>query len=176
MHPAQLHQSQHGGVYARVQAEVVHHQADLAPRLIAAMLGALMKPSPRSSLQQGRIGWFLVVGCGAAAVHWVVVVALVGRLGVAPLLANVGGWMVAFAFSFAGHHSLTFRGHGRSPWQAARRFALVSSLGFSINEASYALMLGLTGARYDLVLAAVLVAVAGLTYLLGRRWAFLRAS
>jgi putative flippase GtrA len=140
------------------------------------MLGALMSLHPIRSTQHGRIGWFVLVGCGAAAVHWAVVVALVGQLGVAPLLANVGGWMVAFVFSFSGHHWFTFRGHGRSPWQAVGRFALVSALGFSINEAVYALMLSLTGQRYDLVLAGVLVAVAGLTYVLGRRWAFLRAE
>ena len=119
-----------------------------------------------------KLGWFVAVGCTAAAVHFGVVVALVSGLGLPPLAANVAGWLVAFVVSFLGQWQLTFRAHG-APWlQALRRFFLLSAAGFAINEASYAILLRWTPWRYDVLLAGVLVGVAVMTYLLGSRWAF----
>lgn len=91
-----------------------------------------------------------------------------------PLVANVLGWGVAFGVSFAGHHLLTFRGHGAGARAAAARFFAVSAGGFAVNESAYALLLERTGLHYDIALAVVLLAVATLTYLLGRHWVFLR--
>lgn len=105
-----------------------------------------------------------------------VVVALVSGWGWRPLVANILGWLVAFTVSFAGHHRLTFGRHGASIWSSAARFFVVSAGGFGINEASYALLLGWSAQRYDLILAVVLIAVAAVTYLLGRHWAFLRSE
>jgi hypothetical protein len=51
--------------------------------------------------------------------------------------------------------------------------ALVSALGFCINESAYALLLHGSGLGYRTALAAVLLGVAVLTYLLSRHWAFL---
>lgn len=124
----------------------------------------------------GRIAWFIVVGCAAAAVHWCVVVGLVSRAGWHPLVANGLGWLVAFTVSFTGHHRLTFREHRSPARSAAWRFLLVSTGGFAVNETAYALLLGWTGQRYDLMLAVILVAVAGVTYLLSLHWAFLRSE
>ena len=122
---------------------------------------------------RGRVLWFVLVGCVAATVHWGVVVMLVGGAGLAPLVANVGGWLVALIVSFSGHHRWTFRGHG-APWQAsATRFFGVSALGFTINESAYALLMRVSGLRYDVLLAGVLIGVAGLTYALSRHWVFL---
>ncbi len=120
------------------------------------------------------MAWFIVVGCAAAAVHWSVATASVALAGLAPLQANVLGWLVAFVVSFSGHHFLSFRGHGNALERAALRFFAISAGGFAVNEALYALLLHWTRARYDLLLALVLVAVAGATYLLSRHWAFLR--
>lgn len=125
---------------------------------------------------RGRIARFIAVGCAAAAVHWGVVVWLVQHWGWRPLVANVFGWLVAFTVSFAGHHRLTFRDHAAPLGRSAARFFLVSAGGFSINEAVYALLLHWSGLRYDLALAAVLVAVAVLTYLASRHWAFLHSQ
>lgn len=127
-----------------------------------------------ASGDRGRVGRFVVVGCAAAVVHWSVVRAVVDGWAVAPLLANVLGWVVAFGVSFAGHHRWTF---GDAPGRDARRslprFLLVSLAGFAVNEATYAALLGgLGGWRYDVVLAVVLVAVAGLTFVASRLWAF----
>jgi putative flippase GtrA len=119
-----------------------------------------------------RLAWFIAVGCAAAAVHLAVVVLLVSGLGQLPLLANIVGWLVAFTVSFSGHWLLTF--DKRAPWwRAARRFFTISMGGFLVNESLYAVLLRLSGWRYDVLLGIVLVAVAVVTYLLSSRWAFL---
>ena len=121
-----------------------------------------------------QITCFVVVGCAAAATHWLVAVACVQALGMAPLAANAAGWLVAFGVSFGGHYLLTFR-HEAAPLAAAAwRFFLISAAGFAINEATYAWLLAHTGLRYDVLLAGVLILVAGLTFLFSRYWAFRR--
>jgi len=122
---------------------------------------------------QRRLFWFVATGCAAAAVHFGVVVALVGRFGLPPLLANVAGWAAALGVSFMGHLRLSFADQAAPPARSARRFLLVSALGFGINESAYALLLHGSGLGYRTALAAVLVGVAVLTYLLSRHWAFL---
>lgn len=119
-----------------------------------------------------QIGWFVIVGCLAAATHWLVAVACVAWAGLPPLVANVAGWLVAFGVSFGGHYRWTFR-HQHAPIvRAARRFFAVSALGFAVNEAAYAVLLHSTTLPYDLSLALVLAGMAVLTFILGRWWAF----
>jgi putative flippase GtrA len=115
---------------------------------------------------------FIAVGTAAAATHLGVVVALVETVGIAPLVANLGGWCAAFGVSFAGHWHLTFAGSGADARMALRRFVLISMGGFLINEAAYAWLLHRSGAGYALLLAGVLLGVAALTFLLSRGWAF----
>ena len=121
---------------------------------------------------QRRLFWFVATGCVAAAVHFGVVVGLVSQFGLPPLLANVAGWGVALGVSFVGHWRLSFADQAAPPGRSARRFVLVSALGFAINETAYALLLD-SGAGYRIALAAVLLGVAVITYLLSRHWAFL---
>lgn len=123
-----------------------------------------------------QLSWFIVVGTAAAATHLGVVWALVEALGWRPLLANVAGWALAFVVSFSGHFRLTFSTSGAALWPAARRFALISFGGFLVNEAAYALLLGLSGASYVLLLGAVLVGLAVATFVLSRWWAFRRTG
>lgn len=126
-----------------------------------------MKPATR------RLAQFVAVGTTAAAVHFAIVWGAVERLGLAPLVANVLGWGLAFGVSFAGHRWLTFADQQAPLGRSARRFLLLSALGFGVNEGAYALLLGLGGLGYRSALAAVLVGVAAFTYWLGRHWAFL---
>lgn len=119
-----------------------------------------------------QLGWFVAVGCAAAATHWLVVVATVNWLGLAPLQANVVGWLIAFVVSFAGHYLLTFRQQRAPLLKAARRFFAVSALGFGVNELAYAWLLQATPLRYDVLLAIILVGMAFITFILGRFWAF----
>lgn len=123
-----------------------------------------------------QLAYFVAVGCAAAATHWLVAVLTVRGLGYAPLVANIVGWLVAFCVSFTGHFQFTFK-HQRAPMvKAARRFFLVSALGFSVNELAYAWLLQVTTIRYDILLALILVAIAVMTFILGRFWAFRHKS
>ncbi|WP_332459889.1 GtrA family protein [Bordetella genomosp. 9] len=128
----------------------------------------------RSLIRQ--LSWFVAVGCAAAATHWLVVVACVEGIGARPLAANVAGWLVAFCVSFSGHYLLTFRQQAGAWHVAARRFFCISAAGFIVNEVSYAWLLRRTAMRYDVLLASILVAIAVLTFLLSRLWAFRRST
>src|SRR5690606_4949594 len=173
--PPQPRQMQHGGIDARIHAKIVAtHDNALppfpfpAPRLAAVHV----RFSMRALIKQ--IGWFLCVGCAAAATHWAVAVGCVEQLGLPPLAANAIGWLVAFVVSFTGHYRLTFR-HLASRWTvAARRFFLISACGFLLNEAAYAWLLHITRVRYDALLALILLGLAALTFLASRLWAFRR--
>lgn len=175
LHPARLGQQQCGLVDAGVQTVVVDRNAQAAWAAIVAATVRDMLPSPRAAIN-GRIHWFVAVGCAAALVHWAVVVALVSRAGWQPLAANVAAWLIAFSVSYLGHRRLTFADQAAPVGRSLRRFFLVSAGGFLVNEASYALLLHWSALRYDAVLAIVLVGVAGFTYWLGRHWAFLRSE
>ncbi len=113
---------------------------------------------------------FGIVGIAAMAIHWCVVALLV-PLGFTPLIANVIGFCVAFNVSFFGHHHWTFASPDNQK-NTFRRFAGVAILGFISNEALYALLLEFTRLDYRVALLIVLIAVAGMTYLLSRLWAF----
>jgi putative flippase GtrA len=104
------------------------------------------------------------------AVHWTVVAILV-PLGIAPLIANVIGFCVAFNVSFFGHHRWTFASE-ENQQNTFKRFAAVALLGFALNEVMYSLLLKFTAFDYRIALGIVLVAVAGLTFVLSRCWAF----
>lgn len=119
-----------------------------------------------------RVARFVAVGCGAAAVHWPMVLPLFGQWHLAPLLANLPAWLTAFVESFSGHHRLTFGDHQAPVGSSLRRFFMVSALGFVLNQGAYAAMLRFSDQRYDVLLLFVLVAVAVRTYLRSRARAF----
>lgn len=137
-------------------------------------LGHVSSPDSCSMTQNlsRQLVWFVLVGCSAAATHWMAVVLLVSGARMEPLAANVLGWLLAFGVSFGGHYLLTFRHQQAPPARAALRFFGVSALGFAVNEAAYAWLLHATTLRYDILLAGVLVAVAFMTFILGKFWAF----
>lgn len=118
------------------------------------------------------VAWFLVVGCTAAGLHFGVAMSLVRWAGLAPLLANVGGWLAAVGVSSWGHLHLSFRHQNAPAGRATLRFVLVSAAGFAVNELVYALLLGYSGMGYQLALAVTLVVVAFATFVLSRHWAF----
>ncbi len=114
---------------------------------------------------------FGVVGATACLVHITVLAAAVS-LGVTPLLGNVPGFLAAFAVSFVGHGRWSFPAEGRPVAPALRRFAVVAVSGFLLNESAYAVLLRWTQLDYRVAQFIVLCAVAGLTWLAGRYWAF----
>jgi putative flippase GtrA len=114
---------------------------------------------------------FGLVGTAAAAVHMGLVWLLVSQWQVAALVANVLGFLLAFGVSFVGHHRFSFGAQQARARQALPRFALVALLGFGANELLYAMLLR-AGLEYRLALFLVLLAVALMTWLLSRFWAF----
>ncbi len=116
--------------------------------------------------------WFGVVGLTAMAAHLGSVALLLVPLGVSPLLANIYGFLLAFQISHAGHRHLTFRRGDVPAAQSRGRFFMVAVGSFALNEAMFALLLHFTTLDYRVALAIVLVAVAALTFLLARKWAF----
>lgn len=129
-----------------------------------------------------QLARFGVVGIAAMAVHWLVVAALV-PLGAAPLVANIVAFAVAFNVSYTGHRHWTFaRPADAAPGTAAapqatpfKRFLGVALLSFVLNETLYYALLR-QGIEYRLALFVVLVAVAVLTFVLSRYWAFRHPS
>jgi putative flippase GtrA len=115
---------------------------------------------------------FILVGSAAALTHLMTVIFLVENIHMAPLVANVGGWVCAFGVSYGGHFLLTFADQAAPAVQSVVRFFVLSASGFVINESAYAILLRTSSAPYPLLLAIILVCVAVLTYLLSRHWAF----
>lgn len=119
-----------------------------------------------------QIAWFVAVGCAAAATHWVCAVGCIALFDVRPFLANFIGWSVAVVVSFAGHYFLTFRHQQKRLLPAVRRFLAISASGFAINEFAFVSLLRVTQIPYYWLLAMILVAIAGMTFVLSRFWAF----
>ena len=129
------------------------------------------RPAAAKPVSIREVVAFGVVGGAAFLVHFAIV-AITVPLGVAPLLANVFGFLAAFTVSFAGHGRWSFPAEGRPVAPALRRFAAVAISGFVLNESAYAVLLRWTPLDYRAALFIVLVGVAGLTWLAGRYWAF----
>lgn len=115
---------------------------------------------------------FVLVGGSAAATHLAVVGLLVALTGMAPLGANVLGFLVAFVVSYHGHAWLTFSAAHARGWGTALRFFAVACLSFVANEVLYAMALQWLGWHYFWSLAGVLVLVAAGTFVLSKFWAF----
>ena len=115
---------------------------------------------------------FVLVGGAAATTHLLVVGLLVHFAGMAPLAANVLGFLVAFVVSYHGHARFTFvQAQARGRAVAARYFA-VACLSFVVNELLYAIALRWLGWNYLLSLFLVLLVVAVGTFVLSKFWAF----
>jgi putative flippase GtrA len=118
---------------------------------------------------------FTLVGAVSSVVHFGIVVGLV-QGGVEPLAANVAGFLVAFAVSFAGHERWSFPSARRARVRALRRFFFVALLSFGANEALYWWLLERTDLAYGVALVIVLGAVGALTLALAKGWAFSDAA
>jgi putative flippase GtrA len=119
-----------------------------------------------------RLVRFGAVGMVATATHFVVAVALTSGFGLDPQLTNVAGFLVAFIISFAGQWKWTFADQRARFATALPSYFALAVGGFAVNAIAYRLLLQTTGLRYDIALGIVLLAVAGVTFLLSRYWAF----
>ncbi len=116
--------------------------------------------------------WFGVVGVTAMLVHLGSVALVLVPLGMDPLVANLIAFLIAFQVSHAGHRHLTFRQQQAPASRSRLRFFGVALMSFIINELMYWLLLRYTLLDYRVALALVLVAVAALTFVVARHWAF----
>ena len=112
---------------------------------------------------------FGCVGIAAMLTHFIVVLLLVPA-GLSPLIANIAAFAIAFQVSFYGHRNWTF-GTPSQPRQYANMLA-VSLAAFAINEGLYAWLLKQGSLDYRIALALVLTAVAAVTFLGAKFWAF----
>lgn len=119
-----------------------------------------------------QLAGFALTGALAAATHWSGVLLLVEAGGVAPLRANVAGFVLAIAVSYSGHRHLSFAATHVPHRAALPRFVVVALAGFLLNQALFAGLLAWTALPYPLALLLVLASVAALTFLLARQWAF----
>ena len=93
-------------------------------------------------------------------------------LGVSPLVANVVGFLLAFALSFMGHARWSFPATGRPVGPALRRFALLSVAGFGLNEAVLRRRVDLDELDYRLALFVVIASLGIVKLLASKHWAF----
>lgn len=117
---------------------------------------------------------FGVVGVAATLVHYGVALA-VAQAGGRLLLANLAGFVVAFAVSFLGHHRWTFR-HGGAParriGQAAARFLLVSGSSFVFSTVVLAGLQAQGRLAPPVALAIAVLVVPLVNFVAARGWAF----
>lgn len=127
-----------------------------------------------------RVLRFGIVGLTAAAVHYWVVIGLVELAHIAPLHANVGGFIVAFWVSYFGHRHWTFSdavaSYADGDHPSFLRFLAVAVLGFCMNQLLFYLLLRYVGLPYYVALVLVVFTVAVMTYVLSRLWAFRHAA
>ena len=116
--------------------------------------------------------WFGAVGITAMLVHLGCVSLILVPLGLDPLVANIIAFLMAFQVSHAGHQRLTFRHHDAPVARSRVRFFGVALTSFIVNELMYWALLRFTLLDYRTALAIVLVAVAALTFVIARHWAF----
>lgn len=116
--------------------------------------------------------WFGSVGSVAALVHLLVFEVL--RRVISPELANLAGFIVAFAVSFAGHRRLSFKDARTSTQQSLVRFAITALLGFAANETCFMLLVYTCHWPVWPALVLAILVAAGQTFVLSRWWAFRR--
>lgn len=119
-----------------------------------------------------QLFWFGVVGVSAMLVHLGSVALVLVPLGLTPLIANIIAFLLAFQVSHAGHRHFTFRNQDTVVSRSRGRFFLVALMSFAVNELLYWALLRYTLLDFRIALAMVLVAVAALTFVLARYWAF----
>lgn len=131
-------------------------------------IGIIIKKLPRGIR-------FILVGIGAATVHYLCVLLLVESISLPVLIANIIAFLIAFCFSFIGHAYLTFTQKQNIRLlikYSLPRFFSISVSAFLCNELLFFFLMQYGTWPYQISLALVLVIVAGGTYLASQYWAF----
>ncbi len=114
---------------------------------------------------------FGVIGLTAAFIQIGVVVALVQGFNMAPLSANVVGFLIAFQMSYWGHRLWTFKAADTLHVVAIPKLLLVQLINFTANETLFYFFLTLH-LPYPLALAIVLTILPIFTYFSSKLWVF----
>lgn len=114
---------------------------------------------------------FGVIGLTAAFIQIGVVVALVQGFAMAPLSANVVGFLIAFQMSYWGHRLWTFKASYILHAIAIPKLLLVQLINFAANETLFYLFLSLH-LPYPIALAIVLTILPIFTYFSSKLWVF----
>lgn len=118
-----------------------------------------------------QIARFIIVGGSAAVVHFSVVVLLVQLFHYAPLIANVGGFMVSFQVSYWGHRVWTFADTVTLHREAYPKLVAVQLVNFALNESLFYFFLSLH-LPYQLALLIVLAILPAFTFVSSKFWVF----
>lgn len=125
----------------------------------------------RINAQFSQILRFGIVGVGATLTHMAAALVFLQFLNMAPLIANLCAFLIAFSVSFTGHYYWTFSKPGHQH-RAVIKFFAVASTGFFINTVILAALLadGRISEPLCLIIAIMIIPIA--TYFLSRIWAF----
>lgn len=116
---------------------------------------------------------FILVGISAAIVHLLIVWLLVKTLALAPLQANIMGFLVAVNVSYYGHCQFTFKQTEQFSVKKFTKFFSIAFLSFLVNQIAYFYGLQWFGSTFYLpILAIVLLLVAVFTFIFSKFWVF----
>lgn len=118
---------------------------------------------------------FISVGGVATLTHYLVVLSLVYLFALYPELANIFGFLSAFAISFIGHWRWTFREQRACLRFALPAFASVALGMFLLNAVVFHLLLKYASLRFELALFFAQALVVILTYVASKYWAFAKS-
>jgi putative flippase GtrA len=122
----------------------------------------------------GQITRYGVTGLIATAIQSAVYWLLATYAGMAPLAANVFGYIAAVAAGYVLHSQWSFKGHGRrdNPARTTSRFVLVSLISFALNSFFVWLLTGvLEGPTWWPIIPFFFVTPV-VTFMLHRHWVF----
>ncbi len=114
---------------------------------------------------------FGIVGLTAAAIHFSIVVCLVRADWLAPLVANIVGFMVSFQVSYWGHRLWTFNDNMTLHRVAFLKLLLVQIVNFTANESLFYFFL-LFNFPYEVALLMVLTILPIFTFVSSKLWVF----
>jgi putative flippase GtrA len=115
---------------------------------------------------------FGIVGVAATLTHMLFALVALNQLGLAPIPANLIGFLVAFAVSFGGHSYWTFRGHGAAVKTSLVRLLIVAVFSLLLNNAVLWLLVEQTLLSDDISIIIAVLVVPPVTYLLSKFWVF----
>jgi len=115
---------------------------------------------------------FGVVGCGAASLHFFILVFLVEFGFLTPLYANVIAFFFAFQISYWGHRFWTFSGTTAQHKKALPKLLLIGGMGFFVNQSLFYILYTIAHFPYTVAQLLILTVVPIITFVISKLWVF----